>query len=179
MRLLCSLMMFWCCAAWSDDYRSLVYETATEFNINPLVFHSLITQESGDPKRGLKLNAYAINIAGISKYPNSRLEAYGLILDAIGDGHDSVGVGLGQIEWRYHSEKFMSLWDALEPKKNVEVAARYLKEMVRMCGGNVACGVSAYHSMTKPLGKKYLALVSDKCRRLYNQEKCNEIGLVK
>ncbi|MCR9909683.1 transglycosylase SLT domain-containing protein [Vibrio campbellii] len=169
-----------CCLAvsssvFSESLTELVYDTANRYGLNPVVFHSMITQESGDPKNGLSLNPNALNIGGLSKYPASKEEAYELILNALGEGHDTVGVGLGQVEWRYHSDKFFSLWEALEPEKNIDVAAGYLKEMVKYCKGNIACGVGAYHNRTYSIGKGYVSLVANKCERLYGKDKCAEL----
>lgn len=170
-----ALMISFSSSSFSSGLTDLVYSTAGRYGLDPIVFHSLITQESGDPRKDLSLNANALNIGGISKYPSSRDEAYEMILTALGDGHDTVGVGLGQVEWRYHSNKFPSLWDALDAKRNVEVAAGYFKEMVEYCKGNVACGVGAYHNRTRSIGRGYLALVANKCERLYGEHECAEL----
>ncbi|HHF3194740.1 TPA: hypothetical protein ACPJ2I_004192 [Vibrio alginolyticus] len=162
-------------SCFSSELTDLVYSTAVRYGIDPVVFHSLITQESGDPKNNLALNPNALNIGGVSKYPSSRTEAYEMILNALGEGHETVGVGLGQVEWRYHSSKFASLWDALDSKRNIEVAAGYFKEMVEYCEGNIACGVGAYHNRTHSIGRGYLALVAGKCERLYGEHKCAEL----
>lgn len=37
-------------SCFSSELTDLVYSTAVRYGIDPVVFHSLITQESGDPK---------------------------------------------------------------------------------------------------------------------------------
>jgi hypothetical protein len=157
------------------DYEQMAKKVAMDNEINPMVFHSVLMQESGDPNQDFRLNPNALNIGGRSHYPVSKLEAYEKILEALASGHKTVGIGLGQVEWKYHGEKFFSFWAALDPQDNLEVSAGYLREMIDYCRGDIACAVGAYHNRTPSIGKKYTSLVVSKCRRIYGSQNCNQV----
>lgn len=157
------------------DLVKMIEDIAVRESVEPYLAVSIISHESGNPKHNFSINPYALNIKGKSYYPKSKSHSYELIHKAILDGFDSVGVGLGQVEWKYHSNSFKSYWDALDPQKNAEVTSKYLRAMISRCGGNVACGVASYHNMNRPVGEKYLALVARRCEALYGVEKCKEL----
>jgi hypothetical protein len=150
----------------------MAIEVAKAKGIEPVPLVSILKQESGDPKRGFALNPYALNVKGRSYYPASKSEAYAIIHEAMISGKNSVGVGLGQVEWLYHAESFDSYWDALGVEKNLDVTSDYLKKMLKRCGGNYACAVGSYHNMNKKVGYEYLSYVAKRCRDLYSQKEC-------
>ncbi len=158
--------------AEQDYLYSVIANAAIVREIDPVVLESVITQESGDPQNAFRLNPYALNIKGLSVYPVNKIEAYRRIVKELAKGTDSVGVGLGQVEWRYHSSSFNSLWDALDIHKNIAVAADYLAEMYKRCKGDTTCAVATYHNRNKEIGLKYARYVAMRCVARYPQSEC-------
>lgn len=155
-----------------DDIIQMVDRKAKQVGIPSFIVVSVISHESGDPKNEFFINPNALNIKGRSYYPATKSKAYALIVNALTEGKDSVGVGIGQVEWKYHDRSFVSLWEALDPEKNLDVTLGYLKEMIEYCDGVYSCGVAAYHNRNKSIGKKYLGFVARRCVALYGDKKC-------
>lgn len=159
----------------NSDLFSMIERISNQENVAPFLMISIMTHESGDPRNNFKLNPYALNIKGKSYYPSSKKEAYTIIHHAMMDGYNSVGVGLGQVEWIYHSHSFKSYWDALDTEKNTEVSVKYLRDMIQYCDGDLACGVASYHNKNKSIGSKYLSFVARRCSALFGDEQCKEL----
>jgi Transglycosylase SLT domain len=62
-----------------------------------------------------------------------RVEAYQALIAAIAQ-HLSVDVGLTQISWRWHQQRFESPWTALDPYTNLMVGADILFEQYQKTG---------------------------------------------
>jgi hypothetical protein len=74
---------------------------------------------------------WTLNIGGEGHFFTSRVEAW-LALDAsLRDGQQSVDIGLMQVNWRYHRTRLKSSWLALEPYRNLGVAAEILRDCYR------------------------------------------------
>jgi hypothetical protein len=98
------------------------------------VFYAVALAESGRTVAGSLLRRpwpWTLNIGGEGHYFTSRIAAW-LALDAsLRDGQQSVDVGLMQINWRYHQTHLTSSWLALEPYRNLEIAAEILGDCYR------------------------------------------------
>jgi hypothetical protein len=145
--------------AESRDVESLVYDAAEEYRIDGDILLSIVTHESGNPKDHWAINPWALNIGGYSYYPKSKQDAYKLLINAILNGHETFGIGPGQIEWKYHRSSFDNIWGALNVKDNVFKAASYYKEMLAICDGDKWCAVGAYHTQNKAKSVEYIKMV--------------------
>jgi hypothetical protein len=132
-----------------------IFDTADSKGIDKGVFAAIILHESGNPKNGWKLNPYALNIGGYSVYPESKKDAYKLLVGALLEGEKQLGVGAGQIEWVYHGSKFKSLWDALDFDTNLDKASDYYLDMVKLCHGDTWCAAGKYHNRNPQIAAKY------------------------
>ncbi|WP_114708997.1 transglycosylase SLT domain-containing protein [Vibrio cholerae] len=159
------------------DIVDLLTDSAVDHGIPPEVLISLATHESGDPNKNFKINPYALNVKGRSVYPSSKVDAYKRIIKEVIDGKDSVGVGVGQIEWKFHSSSFGSYWEALDVHNNVNATTSYLKKMYKeFCRSkSFSCAVAAYHNRNKDVGKTYLSKVIYQCVRLYGEKSCEPL----
>ena len=126
------------------------------------VFLALIMHESGDPKLNNIINPYALNIGGYSYYPKDKAAAYRLIINAKLKGEKQLGIGLGQIEWRFHKKHFNSALDALDEDQNLNIASDYFFKMLMKCNGDTWCAVGNYHSQNKNVSRRYVELVKEK-----------------
>jgi hypothetical protein len=69
---------------------------------------------------------WTVNVAGKGYFYKSKKEAVAAVKDWQSKGYDSIDVGCMQVNLRFHGNKFASIEDALDPKKNVDVAAKFL-----------------------------------------------------
>jgi hypothetical protein len=139
-----------------------IFDVADEKGVDRLVFAAIILHESGDPKSNWSINPYALNLGGFSYYPENKMAAYRLLIEAVIRGEKQLGVGAGQIEWIWHKEKFNSLWDALNFDKNLHESADYYADMIKLCGGESWCGVGKYHNRDPKIGLAYSSKVKEK-----------------
>lgn len=138
----------------------VVMEVAESHGIDPLIFLAVIQHESGEPQNGWQINPWALNIGGKGIYPKSRSDAYKKLLEAVMAGERTIGIGPGQIEWRWHKESFINMWDALDTNNNLDRAAIYYAQQLGDCNGDVWCAVGAYHN------KRDLSLSSKYTKRV-------------
>lgn len=112
------------------------------------LFYAMALTESGKAAgTGMRRRPWpwALNIAGEGRFFANRIEAWRAFNAALGAGEDRVDVGLMQINWRYHGTLLKSSWQALEPYRNLELAARILKDCYRERGDWWA-SVGCYHA---------------------------------
>lgn len=140
----------------------LIFSIAEKKGIDKGVFAAIIVQESGDPKNEWHINPYALNVGGISFYPKTKADAYQMLITALMEGERQLGVGAGQMEWVYHSDKFSNLWGALDFETNLEKSSDYYLEMMKLCNGDKWCAVGKYHNRYPSIAAKYEKQVREK-----------------
>jgi soluble lytic murein transglycosylase-like protein len=90
------------------------------------MLYSVGLTETG--RRG-SLQPYAMNVEGKAVFSNSAAEAIQQFEAARRSGAKLIDLGCMQINHYFHREKFTSLESMLNPRDNVEYAARFLKEL--------------------------------------------------
>lgn len=113
--------------------------------------------------RGDGLRPYALNINGKAIYDLSRNEAMQEFYAARKRGIKLIDVGCMQINHHYHKRHFRSVAEMLEPAKNVDYAARFLKRLYNR-EKNWTRAVARYHASerNKPAQKRYICAVIGK-----------------
>ena len=94
------------------------------------VLFAIALQESGMHIRGRLLPwPWTLNIAGKAQRFATRQAACRALLQALAE-HDAkrIDSGLGQINFGYHGQRFSSPCEALDPYRNLKVAASLLRE---------------------------------------------------
>ena len=99
--------------------------------------------------------AYAVNSAGTSHFPATEAEAIALVMREQARGIDSIDVGCGQINLRWHADAFADLSEAFDPERNAEYAARFLAEL-NAAHGDWMTAVARYHSSNPEAQRVYL-----------------------
>ena len=99
--------------------------------------------------------AFAVNSAGASHFPDTEAEAVALVLSEQARGIDSIDVGCGQINLRWHADAFADLSEAFDPERNAEYAARFLAEL-KAAHGDWTTAVARYHSSDPEAQQIYL-----------------------
>lgn len=133
---------------------------AKEYNIPPVVLYAvaLVESEHPDYKRPWP---WAANIDGESLYFQSREAMYKALTEAKDEGK-GFAAGTMQIRWRWHKQRFRTLWDATNPYENIRAGAAYLSELFKKSRSwDVA--VSHYHTQgDQEVADKYREKVQER-----------------
>jgi soluble lytic murein transglycosylase-like protein len=78
---------------------------------------------------GGHLHAYALNLQGDTVYSLNKQRAMQRFQTAKASGMKWIDVGCMQLNWFYHGDRFSSVEEMFDPHKNVDYAARFLKEL--------------------------------------------------
>jgi soluble lytic murein transglycosylase-like protein len=115
------------------------------------VLYSVGLSETG--RKGV-LNPYALNIDGKTVLAADLRNAVARFSEAKSKGAKLVDLGCMQINHRYHGDKFASVEAMFDPAKNVDYAARFLKEL-RAREGNWTMAVARYNAgPTNTIGQR-------------------------
>jgi soluble lytic murein transglycosylase-like protein len=106
------------------------------------------------------LQPYALNVEGRAVYGSDKSEALRQFAQAKAAGAKLIDLGCMQINHHFHAGQFTSLAEMLEPDKNVDYAARFLKQL-REREGNWTMAVARYHAgpNNDPAQKRYVCRV--------------------
>ena len=134
-----------------------IQKAAHKYNIPVGILYSVGLTETG--KNGT-LYPYALNIAGKAVYAKSNSHAIKLFHDAKTKNVKLIDVGCMQINHYYHSNEFPSLEAMLNPRHNVDYAARFLSRLKRR-HKNWTMAVARYHAgpNNDPAQKRYICRV--------------------
>lgn len=130
---------------------------AKRYDVPLGVLYSVGLAETG--RKG-SLSPYALNIAGHAEFADSAEDALRRLDRARTNGAKLIDVGCMQINHYYHGSKFADPRDMLEPRHNVEYAAKFLKEL-RLREGSWTMAVARYHAGpdNDPAQKRYVCRV--------------------
>ena len=106
------------------------------------------------------LQPYALNIEGKTVFTTSERAALKSFKMARLTGKKLIDLGCMQVNHHYHGDKFSSVEDMLDPKKNVEYAAKFLSKL-RVQEGSWTMAVARYHAgpNNNAAQKRYVCLV--------------------
>jgi soluble lytic murein transglycosylase-like protein len=130
---------------------------ATRYAIPLGVLYAVGLTETG--KRG-SLQPFAMNIEGRAHYSESIADAVTDFETARAEGSVLIDIGCMQINHHYHAERFASVREMFDPRKNVDYAARFLNEL-KAREGNWTLAVARYHAgpNNDPAQKRYVCSV--------------------
>jgi len=139
---------------------------ARSANVPPDMLYALACAESGRFMPGGRVLPWpwSLNVAGVGQVFPSRAAAYAALVRVL-ERSSRIDIGLAQVNWHWHGERFADPWAALDPYNNLEIAAWILREQYERC----ACGdwwvaVERYHAPSDTEGagerrSRYRALV--------------------
>jgi len=106
------------------------------------------------------LQPYALNIEGKAVFADTAADALRRFKAARRAGKKLIDLGCMQINHYYHGGEFTSVDDMLVPARNVDYAARFLKEL-RQREGSWTLAVARYHAgpNNNPAQKRYVCRV--------------------
>jgi len=103
-----------------------ILRAADRYGIPAGILYAVGLTETGN-KGSLQPNA--LNIEGKAVFPRSRAEALAAFGKARSDGKTLIDLGCMQINHRYHGSHFRNVDDMLDPRQNVDYAARFLARL--------------------------------------------------
>ena len=116
----------------------------------------------GLTETGIKgtLSPYALNIEGKAVYPGSQQEALGAFERARQSGAKLIDLGCMPINQHFHGDQFRSVEEMFDPRRNVEYAARFLRNLHDR-HETWTMAVARYHAgpNNDPAQKKYVCRV--------------------
>jgi Transglycosylase SLT domain len=101
---------------------------------------------------------WTLNVEGVGSYHSTMHDAVTAIRRARARGQESIDVGCMQISLKHHPDAFVSDLDAVNPARNVEYAAKFLRSNYDELG-SWPQAIAAYHSRTPSRGGAYYAKV--------------------
>lgn len=137
----------WACASAQMPFELM------HTSVDPKVLASIALNESAYNGRAWP---WTLNVAGRGAFFKSRTDAYQAIRSLLAAGRCDFDVGIMQINWCYHHQRFLSPWEALDPQTNVHVAEDILNENYEKTR-SVATAIAYYHSANPGPGQAYLA----------------------
>lgn len=121
------------------------------------ILYSVGLTETGN--RG-SLYPWALNIEGKAVFPPSRAAALKVFARARAEGRKLIDVGCMQVNHHFHGERFKSVDEMFEPTRNVDYAARFLRQLYAT-HGTWSMAVARYHAGpdNNPAQKRYICRV--------------------
>jgi soluble lytic murein transglycosylase-like protein len=132
-------------------------EAARGYGVPVGVLYAVGMTETG--RKG-SLQPYALNIEGRAVFTKSAKAAAGEFAKARKRGRKLIDLGCMQINHHYHGREFASVAEMLDPARNVDYAARLLKQL-RKREGSWTMAVARYHAgpNNNPAQKRYVCAV--------------------
>ncbi|WP_167480711.1 transglycosylase SLT domain-containing protein [Mesorhizobium waimense] len=103
-----------------------ILRAADRYGVPAGILYAVGLTETGN-KGSLRPNA--LNIEGKAVFPRSRAEALATFETARREGKTLIDLGCMQINHHYHASHFSSAGDMLDPRQNVDYAARFLASL--------------------------------------------------
>lgn len=119
--------------------------------------------ETGRYHKGLGMALpwpWTINVEGKGYFFSSKAEAIAETNRHLKMGKRSIDIGCMQVNLKHHPTAFANLNDAFDPEKNVDYAARFLKNNYADLNNSWVRAAAAYHSRTPSRGNPYLQKVA-------------------
>lgn len=134
-----------------------IQAAARKYQVPEGILYSVGLTETG--RKG-RLSPYAMNIEGKPVFASSVAAALAQFEAAKRDGRKLIDIGCMQINHHFHSEHFASAKEMFDPKKNVEYAARFLRNLHNR-HETWTMAVARYHAgpNNDPAQKKYVCRV--------------------
>ncbi len=144
-------------ASASNPCEPEILRAADRYGVPVGILYAVGLTETGN-KGSLQPNA--LNIEGKAVFPASRDAAVAAFEAARRDGKTLIDLGCMQINHHYHAEHFKSVEDMLDPRRNVDYAARFLARL-HSRHETWSMAVARYHAGpdNDPAQKRYVCRV--------------------
>jgi len=152
-----SSLLFTTLTAAANPCEAEILRASQKYGVPAAILYAVGLTETG--VRG-SLQPYALNIEGKAVFAKSAAEAAREFARAQQRGAKLIDLGCMQINYHYHATHFRSLADMLDPRQNVDYAARFLAEL-RSRHDTWSMAVARYHAdpNNDPAQKRYVCRV--------------------
>ncbi len=132
-------------------------DMAERIPVSPAVLYALALLESGQSGRTPSYRPWPWTLTVNAKpyFFDSRFEAEIFLKQALKSRPSQLGVGLFQIEHRFHAHRFSGMETMLDPYENTRAAADIFREALEYTGGDVWQAVGRFHSATPRYAEAY------------------------
>lgn len=112
------------------DAMSKLIHAHCDSEVPTVIVKKIVTHESKSYYKGkVQPWPWAVNINGVGYYFPTEEAALAAAKKALSHGARRLGLGLGQIEWKYHKNRFENnLKASLRPDNNINVVCQILRE---------------------------------------------------
>jgi soluble lytic murein transglycosylase-like protein len=135
----------WCTAVHAGQQNACEREMARAAQVHAVPLGVLYAVGLTETGRGDSMRPNALNIEGRATYDNTLADAVRTFHAAQASGKKLIDVGCMQINSYYHAKSFASLQDMFDPAKNVDYAARFLRQL-RAREGSWTMAVARYYA---------------------------------
>lgn len=144
-------------AAASNPCEPEIIRAAERYGVPVGILYAVGLTETG--KKG-SLQPNALNLAGKAVFPRNRREAVAAFETARAQGVNLIDLGCMQINHHYHSGHFRNVEAMLDPRQNVDYAARFLARL-HARHETWSMAVARYHAGpdNDPAQKRYVCRV--------------------
>ncbi len=134
-----------------------ILRAAERHGVPPGILYAVGLAETG--RKG-SLQPYALNIEGKAVFARSIDDAARAFEKARRDGAKLIDLGCMQINHYYHADQFRSVRQMLDPRQNVEYAARFLAQL-KQRHGTWSMAIARYHAgpNNDPAQRRYVCRV--------------------
>lgn len=134
-----------------------IQAAAAKYGVPEGILYSVGLTETG--RKG-NLSPFAMNVEGKAYFPPSQQEAMVTFETARRDGRKLIDIGCMQINHHFHGENFASAAEMFDPRRNVEYAAKFLRNLHDR-HETWTMAVARYHAgpNNDPAQKKYVCRV--------------------
>ncbi|MCV0381274.1 lytic transglycosylase domain-containing protein [Nitratireductor sp.] len=143
--------------AATNACESEILRAAERYHVPPGILYAVGLTETG--VKG-SLQPHALNIEGKAVFARSTSEAIRTFEKARREGRKLIDLGCMQINHHYHGDQFRNLNAMLDPRQNVDYAARFLVQLKKR-HGSWSMAVARYHAGpdNDPAQKRYVCRV--------------------
>ena len=145
----------------NDRCAALIARAEQRYGIPRRILESISLAESGryhKPSRALVAWPWTVNNGGRGKYYATKARAIAAVRRLRAQGRRNIDVGCMQVNLMHHPKAFPNIEAAFDPARNVEYAARYLKQLHNKSNSWVTA-ISHYHSQNRRFGHGYMLRV--------------------
>ena len=144
-------------AGASNPCEAEILRAAQRYGIPVGILYAVGLAETG---RSGSLQPNALNIEGRALFPANKAAAVAAVEEARRGGSRLIDLGCMQINQHYHGSRFRTLGDMLDPRLNVDYAARFLLTL-KARHDTWSMAVARYHAGpdNDPAQKRYVCRV--------------------
>jgi soluble lytic murein transglycosylase-like protein len=131
----------------ANELTALIGKVEQQYNIPKGLLLAIAKVES-------RIEPYALNIRGKAIFKESKEAALRVIDQHVRANHTNIDIGVMQINYRWHSGEFKDIAEMIDPRKNIDYAARLLTALYRQ-HKDWQKAVRLYHSAKPQYHTKY------------------------